>query len=45
MIAAGLTGGISSGKTTVARLFAEEGASVIDTDELCRFVVEPHKPA
>lgn len=45
MTVAGLTGGIASGKTTVARMFAEEGAHVIDIDEISRFVVEPHKPA
>jgi len=45
MIIAGLTGGIASGKSTVARMFAEEGAYVIDLDELSRRVVEPHKPA
>lgn len=45
MIVAGLTGGIASGKTTVARMFGEKGACVIDLDELARFVVEPNKPA
>ena len=30
----GLTGGIGSGKSTVARLFAEQGAAIIDTDEI-----------
>ncbi len=45
MVVAGLTGGIASGKTTVARMFAKEGARVIDLDELSRWVVEPHKPA
>lgn len=30
----GLTGGIGSGKTTVANLFAERGAEVIDADEI-----------
>ena len=45
MIVAGLTGGIASGKTTVAQMFVEEDAWVIDLDELSRFVVEPHKPA
>ncbi len=37
----GLTGGIASGKTTVANLFAEHGADVIDTDVIARQVVEP----
>lgn len=32
----GLTGGIGSGKTMVADLFAELGASVVDTDEVAR---------
>lgn len=37
----GLTGGIASGKSTVARLFAGLGVPVIDTDELAREVVQP----
>ena len=37
----GLTGGIASGKTTVARLFAALGVPVIDADELAREVVAP----
>jgi len=37
----GLTGGIASGKSTVARLFAALGIPVIDTDELAREVVAP----
>ena len=41
----GLTGGIASGKTTVARLLAERGATVIDADQLARQVVEPGQPA
>jgi dephospho-CoA kinase len=41
----GLTGGIASGKTTVANLFAELGATVIDTDVIARQVVEPGEPA
>ena len=41
----GLTGGIASGKTTVANLFAELGAAVIDTDVIAREVVEPGQPA
>jgi dephospho-CoA kinase len=45
MIVAGLTGGIASGKSTVARLFCDTGCHVIDLDGLSRMVVEPHKPA
>lgn len=41
----GLTGGIASGKTTVARRWAEHGAVVIDADVLAREVVEPGTPA
>jgi dephospho-CoA kinase len=37
----GLTGGIGSGKSTVARLLAERGAAIIDTDVIAREVVEP----
>lgn len=41
----GLTGGIASGKTTVARRFAELGVPVIDADEVARAVVAPGQPA
>jgi dephospho-CoA kinase len=41
---AGLTGGIASGKSTVARLFEALGAAVIDTDQLAREVVAPGQP-
>lgn len=41
----GLTGGIGTGKSSVARLFAELGAHVIDADQLAREVVEPGAPA
>jgi dephospho-CoA kinase len=37
----GLTGGIGSGKSTVARLLAERGAQVVDADVLAREVVAP----
>ena len=40
-----LTGGIASGKTTVADLFAARGVPVIDTDAIARDVVEPGTPA
>jgi dephospho-CoA kinase len=45
MIMAGVTGTIGTGKSTVARMFAEMGAFVIDHDKLSREVVEPGKPA
>lgn len=40
----GLTGGIASGKSTVASLFAALGAGIIDTDEVARDVVAPGQP-
>ncbi len=45
MVIVGLTGGIGSGKSTVVRMFEDEGAHVIDFDHLARLVVEPDKPA
>lgn len=45
MVIVALTGGIGSGKSTVARMFQDEGAYVIDFDFLARVVVEPDKPA
>ena len=41
----GLTGGIGSGKSTVARLLRTKGAAVVDADEVARSVVEPGQPA
>lgn len=41
----GLTGGIASGKSVVADLFAELGIPVIDTDIIAREVVAPGEPA
>ena len=41
----GLTGGIGSGKSTIARLLAEHGAHIIDADHVAREVVEPGTPA
>lgn len=43
--AVGLTGGIGSGKTTVAELFAELGAGVVDTDEIARALTGPGQAA
>lgn len=37
----GLTGGIGSGKSSVARIFAEQGVPVVDADQVAREVVEP----
>src|SRR6478609_1698138 len=41
MLRVGLSGGIGSGKSTVAQRFSELGATVIDADTLAREVVEP----
>lgn len=40
-----LTGGIASGKSAVAELFARLGVPVLDADRIAREVVEPGKPA
>jgi dephospho-CoA kinase len=45
MILVGLTGGVATGKSTVAKMFKQCGAVVIDADLLARQVVEPGKPA
>jgi len=45
MIVVGLTGGVATGKSTVAKMFKQCGAVVIDADELARDVVKPGKPA
>lgn len=45
MLLVGLTGNIGSGKSTVARLFAERGAVVIDADLLARRAVDPETAA
>ncbi len=41
----GLTGGIASGKSTVAKMLEKRGAHLIDADKLAREVVEPGRPA
>lgn len=41
----GLTGGIGSGKSTVADLFAERGATIVDTDQIAHSLTAPHGPA
>lgn len=44
MFRVGLTGGIASGKTTVAALFTELGARLVDTDQVAREVVAEGEP-
>ncbi|WP_417544057.1 dephospho-CoA kinase [Marinobacter sp.] len=45
MIIIGLTGGIGSGKSTVARQFGALGVHWVDADDVAREVVEPGMPA
>ncbi|MFP5211798.1 MAG: dephospho-CoA kinase [Acidobacteriota bacterium] len=40
----GLTGGIATGKSTVAAMFAELGAVILDADRVAREVVQPGTP-
>src|SRR5690625_93028 len=39
-----LTGGIGSGKSTVAEFFADHGATIIDADAISRELMEPGQP-
>jgi dephospho-CoA kinase len=45
MLIVGLTGGVASGKTAVSQVLKEEGAYIIDADQIARELVQPHKPA
>ena len=45
MLVVGLTGGIATGKSTVAQMFKRCGSIIIDADQLARNVVRPGKPA
>lgn len=45
MYVVAITGGIGSGKTTIANQFAELGIDVVDADVIAREVVEPGAPA
>jgi len=45
MLKIALTGGPGSGKSTVARMFQDLGAQVIDADDVARNVVAPGQPA
>lgn len=44
MYRVGLTGGIASGKTAIANIFASLGAGVVDTDRVARDAVAPGQP-
>ena len=45
MLRLGLTGGIASGKTTVAAMLREMGFAVLDADSLAHTLIEPREPA
>lgn len=45
MFAVGLTGGIGSGKSTVADLFAARGVAIVDTDLIAHQITAPHGSA
>jgi len=45
MIVAGMTGGIASGKSTVADMLARQGARVLDADRIAREAVRKGTPA
>jgi dephospho-CoA kinase len=45
MLKIGLTGGIGSGKSTVAKLFSDLNIPIIDADIIAQQLVEPSKPA
>ena len=44
MLIVGLTGGIASGKTAVSKILREEGAYIIDADQIARELVQPDTP-
>jgi dephospho-CoA kinase len=45
MLIVGLTGGVASGKTAIAEAFKEEGAYLVNADQIARELVEPNSPA
>jgi dephospho-CoA kinase len=45
MLIIGLTGGVASGKTAVSQILREEGAYIIDADQIARELVQPNTPA
>jgi dephospho-CoA kinase len=44
MLLVGLTGGVASGKSTVSRILREEGAYIIDADQIAKELVTPDSP-
>ncbi len=44
MLIVGLTGGVASGTSTVAKVWLEEGAYIIDADQIARDLVQPQSP-
>jgi dephospho-CoA kinase len=44
MLRVGLTGGLGSGKSTVARMFAQQGAKVLEADSIGRELMQPGQP-
>lgn len=45
MLIVGLTGGVASGKTAISQVLREEGAYIIDADQIARELVQPRRPA
>ncbi len=45
MIVVGLTGGVGTGKSTVAKMLKQLGAEVIDADQLAHEAIQPRQPA
>ena len=45
MVVIGVTGGVGTGKTTVAKIFAQLGASVLDADAIAHRLMEPKRLA
>jgi dephospho-CoA kinase len=44
MLMVGLTGGVASGKSVVSQVLKEEGAYIIDADQIARELVQPRTP-
>lgn len=45
LLVIGLTGGLATGKTTVAKIFKSFGAIIIDADKIAKEIVKPNFPA